>query len=104
MDDLQKGIYRLVVQEVKRTQPKREQNFLSKKDATKLIKKYTKKYTLMEFLNASDAADLLGMSTTKFWHLRQEHKIPVYVIDGMKRYKKSDLLKFVEENCVKGYA
>ena len=104
MNDLQKVIYQLVVQEVKRTQPKREQNFLSKKDAAKLIKKYTRQYTLMEFLNANDAASVLGMSTTTFWRFRQEHNVPVYVIDGMKRYKKSDLLRFIEENCVKGYA
>ena len=48
MDDLQRGIYRMVVKEVERTQPKREENFLSKKDAEKLIKKYTKRYVLQE--------------------------------------------------------
>lgn len=104
MNDLQKGIYQLVVQEVKRTQPKREQNLLNKKDAVKLIKKYTKQYTLMEFLNATDAASVLGMSVTQFWRIRQKYNVPVYAMDGMKRYKKSDLIRFAENNCVKGYA
>lgn len=104
MSDLQESIYQIVAKEVARTEPKRKENFLSKKDAAKLIKKYTKQYTLMEFLNANDAANVLGMSKTTFWRFRQEHNVPVYVIDGMKRYKKSDLLRFIEENCVKGYA
>lgn len=104
MNDLQKGIYQLVVQEVKRTQPKREQNLLNKKDAVKLIEKYTKQYALKEFLNATDAASVLGISVTQFWRIRQKYDVPVYVIDGLKRYKKSDLIKFVEENYIKGYA
>lgn len=58
----------------------------------------------MEFLTATDAASVLGMSITQFWRIRQKYNVPVYVIGGMKRYKKSDLLKFIEENCVKGYA
>lgn len=58
MDDLQRGIYRMVVKEVERTQPKREKNFLSKRDAVKLIKKFTKQYTLQEYLNATEAASV----------------------------------------------
>ena len=58
----------------------------------------------MEFLTATDAASVLGMSTTQFWRIRQKYNVPVYAIGSMKRYKKSDLLKFIEENCVKGYA
>ena len=104
MDDLQRGIYRMVVKEVERTQPKREENFLSKKDAEKLIKKYTKRYTLQEYFNATEAADILRMSPTTFWRFRQEHNVPVHVIEGMKRYKKSELIKCVEENSVRGYA
>lgn len=53
MRDLQEAIYRLVAKEVARTEPKRKENFLTKKDAEKLIKKYTKQYTLQEFLNAT---------------------------------------------------
>ena len=104
MDDLQHGIYRMVAREVARTQPKREENFLSKKDAEKLIKKYTKRYTLQEYFNATEAADILRMSPTTFWRFRQEHNVPVHVIEGMKRYKKSELIKCVEENSVRGYA
>lgn len=104
MDDLQRGIHRMVVKEVERTQPKREENFLSKKDAEKLIKKYTKRYVLQEYLNATEAADVLSMSLTTFWRFRQEHPVPVYVIDGVKRYKKSELIKCVEDNSVRGYA
>lgn len=104
MDDLQRGIYRMVVKEVARTQPKREENFLSKKDAEKLIKKYTKRYVLQEYLNATEAADVLDMSLTTFWRYRQKHPVPVYVIDGVKRYKKSELIKCVEDNSVRGYA
>lgn len=104
MDDLQRGIYRMVVKEVERTQPKREENFLSKKDAEKLIKKYTKRYVLQEYLNATEAADVLDMSLTTFWRYRQKHPVPVYVIDGVKRYKKSELIKCVKDNSVRGYA
>ena len=104
MDDLQRGIYRMVVKEVERTQPKREKNFLSKSDAVKLIKKFTKQYTLQEYLNATEAASVCGMSLTTFWRFRQEHHVPVHVIDGMKRYKKSELIKCIEENSVQGYA
>lgn len=104
MDDLQRGIYRMVVKEVERTQPKREENFLSKRDAEKLIKKYTKRYALQEYLNATEAADVLGMSLTTFWRFRQEHNVPVHVIDGIKRYRKSELIDCVEENSVRGHA
>ena len=105
MDDLQHGIYRMVAREVARTQPKREKNFLSKKDAEKLIKKYARQYTLQEFLNATEAASVCGMSQATFWRFRQEHNVPVHVIDGrIKRYKKSELIKCVEENSVRGYA
>lgn len=104
MDDLQRGIYRMVVKEVERTQPKREENFLSKKDAEKLIKKYTKRYVLQEYLNATEAADVLDMSLPTFWRYRKKHPVPVYVIDGVKRYKKSELIKCVEDNSVRGYA
>ncbi|WP_270451063.1 helix-turn-helix transcriptional regulator [Lactobacillus crispatus] len=104
MSDLQEAIYRIVVKEVARTQPKREKNFLSKKDAEKLIKKYTKRYALQEYLNATEAADVLGMSLTTFWRFRQEHNVPVHVIDGIKRYRKSELIDCVEENSVQGYA
>lgn len=104
MDDLQRGIYRMVVKEVARTQPKREKNFLSKRDAEKLIKKYTKRYALQEYLNATEAADVLGMSLTTFWRFRQEHNVPVHVIDRIKRYKRSELIACVEKYSVRGYA
>lgn len=104
MSDLQEAIYRIVVKEVARTEPKRKENFLNKKDAEKLIKKYTKQYTLQEFLNATEAAYVCGMSLTTFWRFRQEHNVPVHVIDGMRRYKKSELIKCIEENSVQGYA
>ena len=105
MDDLQRGIHQMVVKEVARTEPKRKENFLNKKDAEKLIKKYTKRYVLQEYLNATEAADVLSMSLTTFWRFRQEHNVPVHVIDGrIKRYKKSELIKCVEENSVRGYA
>lgn len=104
MSDLREAIYRIVVKEVARTQPKREKNFLSKRDAEKLIKKYTKQYTLQEFLNATEAAAVCGMSLTTFWRFRQEHNVPVYVIDGIKRYKRSELIACVEKYSVRGYA
>jgi hypothetical protein len=104
MSDLQEAIYHIVVKEVARTEPKRKENFLNKKDAEKLIKKYTKQYTLQEFLNANEAANVLGMSLTTFWRYRQKYPVPVYVIDGVKRYKKSELIKCVEDNSVRGYA
>lgn len=104
MSDLQEAIYRIVVKEVARTEPKRKENFLNKKDAEKLIKKYTKRYVLQEYLNATEAADVLDVSLTTFWRFRQEHNVPVHVIDGIKRYRKSELIDCVEENSVRGYA
>lgn len=104
MSDLQEAIYRMVVKEVARTEPKRKENFLNKKDAEKLIKKYTKRYVLQEYLNVTEAADVLGMGLTTFWRFRQEHNVPVHVIDGIKRYRKSELIDCVEKNSVRGYA
>lgn len=104
MSDLQEAIYKIVVKEVARTEPKRKENFLNKKDAEKLIKKYTKQYTLQEFLNATEAAYVCGMSLTTFWRFRQEHNVPVHVIDGIKRYKRSELIACVEKYSVRGYA
>lgn len=104
MSELQEAIYRIVVKEVAKTKPKRKENFLSKRDAEKLIKKYTKQYTLQEFLNANEAANVLGMSLTTFWRYRQKYPVPVYVIDGVKRFKKSELIEFVEKHSIKGCA
>lgn len=105
MSDLQEAIYQIVVKEVARTEPKRKENFLDKKDAEKLIEKYTKKYVFQEYLNANDAANLLGMSLTTFWKFRQKYPVPVHVIDGtIKRYKKSELIEFVDKHSVRGCA
>ena len=105
MDDLQRGIYRMVVKEVARTEPKRKENFLDKKDAEKLIEKYTRKYVFQEYLNANDAAAVLGMSLTTFWKFRQKYPVPVHVIDGtIKRYKRSELIEFVDKHSVRGCA
>lgn len=105
MSDLQEAIYQIVVKEVARTEPKRKENFLDKKDAEKLIEKYTRKYVFQEYLTASDAAAVLGMSLTTFWRFRQEYPVPVHVIDGtIKRYKKSELIEFVEKHSARGCA
>ncbi|AKG66628.1 helix-turn-helix domain-containing protein [Lactobacillus helveticus] len=105
MSDLQEAIYQIVVKEVARTEPKRKENFLDKKDAEKLIKKYTRKYVFQEYLTASDAAAVLDMSLTTFWRFRQKYPVPVHVIDGtIKRYKKSELIEFVEKHSERGCA
>lgn len=105
MNDLQEAIYKIVVKEVARTEPKRKENFLDKKDAEKLIKKYTRKYVFQEYLNANDAAAVLDMSLTTFWKFRQKYPVPVHVIDGnIKRYKKSELIEFVDKHSVRGCA
>ena len=105
MNDLQEAIYKIVVKEVARTEPKRKENFLGKKDAEKLIEKYTRKYVFQEYLNANDAAAVLGMSLTTFWKFRQKYPVPVHVIDGtIKRYKKSELIEFVDKHSVRGCA
>lgn len=105
MSDLQEAIYQIVVKEVARTEPKRKENILDKKDAEKLIEKYTRKYVFQEYLTASDAAAVLGMSLTTFWRFRQKYPVPVHVIDGtIKRYKKSELIEFIEKHSVRGCA
>jgi predicted DNA-binding transcriptional regulator AlpA len=49
-------------------------------------------------LSAKQAADLLGVSRTAFWCLRQTGKIPspVALLTGHPRWRRSDLLRFVE--------
>lgn len=100
MSSLERDIQKLVNDAVEKSKPKREENFLNKKEARKLLKQFAQQ----EFFNKTEAANYLGMSLSTFWHVRQNHDIKVYVIDGLPRFKKTDLDKFMEEKSVKGYA
>lgn len=50
-------------------------------------------------LTCSQAAKLLGVSRTAYYHLRAEGKIPkpVALLAGHPRWRRTDLLRFVEK-------
>lgn len=98
MNELKKGLSELVKEAVEQNQPDFD-NVLTKKEAEKLIKKYSQQ----EYFNANDAAKYLGVSITTFWRWRKERKIKSMTFGEITRWKKSDLDEFVEQNFVKGY-
>lgn len=100
MHNFQKGLSELIADVVKQNQPDLENNILTKADARELIKRYASQ----EYFNGQEAANYLGLSKTTFWRLRQRHKIRSFEIDGILRWKKSDLDEFIEKNAIKGYA
>lgn len=100
MNNLRKGLAELVADTVKQNQPDLENNILTKDDAKKLIKRYASQ----EYFNARESANYLGVSCATFWKLRQRHKIKSFEIDGIRRWKRSDLDEFIEREAVQGYA
>lgn len=100
MNSLQKGLAELVADTVKQNQPDLENNILTKDDAKKLIKRYASQ----EYFNATEAANYLGVSRATFLKYRQRHRIKSLEIDGIRRWKRSDLDEFIERYAVQGYA
>lgn len=56
-----------------------------------------------EWLNVGQSANYLGVSTTTFREWRKKYKIPSYTIEGVTRWKKSDLDSFWKRRGVEGY-
>jgi predicted DNA-binding transcriptional regulator AlpA len=54
------------------------------------------------FLTSMEAREFLKIGRTKLWHLTKEKEFPVYRIGPGKtsslRYKKSDLIKWLEKD------
>lgn len=56
-----------------------------------------------EWLNVGESAKYLGVSDTTFRNWRKKYKIPSRTIEGITRWKKSDLDAFWKKRGVKGY-
>lgn len=51
-----------------------------------------------EYLNATAAAEYLGVSRTTFWRLRRDYPISAYFFEvSCPRYKRSDLDEWAEQ-------
>lgn len=70
----------------------------NKQDITKMVKLSSR-----EWLNVSEAAYYMGISDTTFRKWRKEYQIPSRTIEGVTRWKKSDLDEFWKTRGVKGY-
>ena len=55
----------------------------------------------IEFLNTSQLAKLLGLSKTSIYRLISSRSIPFYKIGHGIRFKRSDVLDYLENNRVK---
>ena len=71
---------------------------LDQKDVKKMIELSSR-----EWLNVGESARYLGVSDTTFRKWRKEYKIPSRTIEGITRWKKSDLDEFWNKRGVKGY-
>lgn len=71
---------------------------LDQKDVKKMIELSSR-----EWLNVGESARYLGVSDTTFRKWRKEYKIPSRTIEGITRWKKSDLDEFWKTRGVKGY-
>lgn len=51
-----------------------------------------------EYLNATAAAEYLGVSKTTFWRMRKEYPVSVYFFEvSCPRFKRSDLDEWAEQ-------
>ena len=51
-----------------------------------------------EYLNATAAAEYLGVSKTTFWRMRKEYPVSVYFFEAsVPRYKRSDLDEWAQQ-------
>lgn len=61
-----------------------------------------------EILTSREARELLKIGRTKLWELTRQNKIPAYRVGNGKtsdlRYKRSELLLWLEANRVNGVA
>lgn len=55
----------------------------------------------IEFLTTEQLAELLSLSKTSIYRLIGRRLIPFYKIGHNIRFKKSDVLEYLNKNCVK---
>ncbi|NVM36314.1 MAG: helix-turn-helix domain-containing protein [Candidatus Lokiarchaeota archaeon] len=57
---------------------------------------------MSEYLNSKEAAQILGVveNTLKTWRYKKTHNIPYYKIANRVKYKKDDLIEFMEKNRI----
>lgn len=70
----------------------------NQKDIKKMVELSSK-----EWLNVQESANYMGISDTTFRKWRKEYQIPSRTIEGVTRWKKSDLDAFWKKRGVKGY-
>lgn len=92
-DKLAKFVRSIVVE----MKPELKSN-LNSADVKKMIEASSR-----EWLNVGQSANYLGVSTTTFREWRKKYKIPSYTIEGVTRWKKSDLDAFWKRRGVEGY-
>ena len=83
---------------VKEMIPEIVKSKFNQNDVNKMIK-----LSGREWLNVSESAYYMGISDTTFRKWRKDNHIPSYTIEGVTRWKKSDLDKFWETHGIKGY-
>ncbi|MDK6376733.1 helix-turn-helix domain-containing protein [Lactobacillus crispatus] len=71
---------------------------LDRKDVKQIVRVASR-----EWLNVKDSASYLGVSDTTFRKWRHQYKIPSRTIEGITRWKKSDLDQFWESRGIRGY-
>lgn len=57
--------------------------------------------TTIEFLTTEQLAELLGISKTSIYRLISRRLIPFYKLGHNVRFKKADVLEYLERNCIR---
>ena len=57
--------------------------------------------TTIEFLTTEQLADFLGISKTSVYRLISRRLIPFYKLGHNVRFKKADVLEYLERNCIR---
>jgi len=57
--------------------------------------------TTIEFFNTEQLAGYLGLSKTSIYRLISRRQIPFYKLGHNVRFKKADVLEYLERNCIR---
>lgn len=55
----------------------------------------------IEFLSTEQLALFLGLSKTSVYRLMSQRRIPFYKLGHNVRFKRADVLEYLERNCIK---
>lgn len=55
----------------------------------------------IEFLSTEQLALFLGLSKTSVYRLMNQRRIPFYKLGHNIRFKRDDVLEYLERNCIK---